>query len=214
MSPNETIVFFDLQTTGFGKQCHIIQLSAVCGERKFKKFILPWCSIDERATELTGFTISDDLSTLFLNGRPIDTVCVSSALKHLIRFLRRCRSGHPRRPVLLAAHCLKQFGKPILTRLLRKFSLWYRFKWVVSGFVDTFPLSKELYPDLPNHQHNTLVKHCLGEDYIVPRPKEARTLQDLFNSWIQQFGCLDRYLRDPKIFQELQKNGHKNKILH
>ncbi|XP_049429303.1 uncharacterized protein LOC125886949 isoform X2 [Epinephelus fuscoguttatus] len=214
MSPNETIVFFDLQTTGFGKQCHITQLSAVCGEGKFKKFILPWRPIDKRATKLTGFTISDDLSTLFLNGRRVDTVCVSYALKCFIRFLGSCCSGHPHRPVLLAAHCVKQFGKHILTRLLLKFSLWHRFKRVVSGFVDTFPLSKELYPDLLNHQHKTLVEHCLGDDYIIPKPKEATTLQDLFNSWTQQFGSLDRYLHDPKIFQELQKNGHKNKILH
>ncbi|XP_049928582.1 uncharacterized protein LOC126407591 isoform X3 [Epinephelus moara] len=201
MSPNETIVFFDLQTTGFGKQCHIIQLSALCGERELKFFTLPGCPINQRATELTGFTISD--GRLFLNGRPVDAVRVYYALTSFINFLRSCRSGRPRRPVLLAAHSAKRFGAPILTRLLDMFSLWHQFERVVSGFVDMLPLGKELYPDLPNHRLQTLVEHCLGEDYNVPTPKDAMIQQELFNSWSQEFGSLDRYLHDPKIFKEL-----------
>ncbi|XP_078023854.1 DNA polymerase III PolC-type-like [Epinephelus lanceolatus] len=179
------IVFFDLETTGLDPGCHIIQLSAVCGEREFNAYILPRRPISPRATELTGLTQSR--GTLYRHWTPLDTVFLYDALKDFIDFLRycrprRCKRPH-RRPVLLAAHNAKEFDAPILARVLQKCSLWEDFQQVVSGFVDTLLLSRNLY-DLHSYSLKSLAKHFLHRYYDAHDGLEdARILQELFDVW-------------------------------
>ncbi|XP_029289261.1 uncharacterized protein LOC115009440 [Cottoperca gobio] len=178
MSGDEMIVFFDLETTGLDtKVCDIIQLSAIHENKDFNVYILPSCPIHERASEVNGFTVGD--GRLLLNGTPVDTVPLVDALTSFIDFLR---SFH--RPVLLAAHNAKGFDAPLLQRVLRQFSLYTEFQQVVSGFVDTLPLSRNLHPDLPSYSQVNLVQHFLGKTYNAHDALEdASILQELFNSW-------------------------------
>ncbi|XP_042352497.1 DNA polymerase III PolC-type-like [Plectropomus leopardus] len=178
MSGNKTIVFFDLETTGLDTYvCDIIQVSAICGERVFNVYTLPRRALTESAKQVTGFTVSDD--GLFLHGRPVDTVPLVDALTSFIDFLRSFR-----RPVLLAAHNARRFDAPVLTRVLRTLFLRQEFQQVVSGFVDTFLLSKNLYRDLGSHSQEYMVRHFLGMAYEAHNAVEdARMLQELFNSW-------------------------------
>ncbi|XP_049429310.1 DNA polymerase III PolC-type-like isoform X1 [Epinephelus fuscoguttatus] len=179
------IVFFDLETTGLDPRCHIIQLSAICGEREFNAYILPRRPISPKASELTGLTQSR--GTLYRHGTPLDTVFLYDALNDFIDFLSSCRPRRRtrphRRPVLLAAHNAERFDAPILARVLRKCSLWEDFQQVVSGFVDTLPLSRNLY-DLHSYSLEFLVEYFLHRDYDAHDGLEdARILQKLFGFW-------------------------------
>lgn len=178
MSDNKTIVFFDLEATGLDTAvCDIIQVSAICGEKVFNVYTLPRRSLTESARQVTGFTVSD--GSLFLHGNAVDTVPLVDALTSFISFLRSFR-----RPVLLAAHGAKRFDAPVLTRVLRRLALHQEFQQVVSGFVDTFLLSKNLYRNLGSHSQQYMVRHFLGRTYEAHNAVEDATmLQELFNSW-------------------------------
>ncbi|XP_074489941.1 DNA polymerase III PolC-type-like isoform X2 [Sebastes fasciatus] len=179
MSQNKLIVFFDLETTGLVTTvCDIIQVSAICGEKDFNVYTLPDCAIDPDATKVSGFTVTD--GELFCRGTPKDTVPLVDALTRFINFLRSFR-----RPVLLAAHNAKQFDAPIICRVMRQLNLQQEFQQVVSGFVDTFLLSKKLFRGLSiGHSQKNLVRHFLGKSYNAHDASEDATmLQELFNHW-------------------------------
>ncbi|XP_034444939.1 DNA polymerase III PolC-type-like [Hippoglossus hippoglossus] len=178
MSSNSTIVFFDLETTGLDTNvCDIIQLSAVCGERLFNVYTLPFRAISEDTTRVNGFTVSN--GGLFLRGNLLYTTPVYEALTSFIAFLQ---SFH--RPVLLAAHNAKGFDAPILTRVLLQNHLLQEFQQVVSGYLDTLLLSKWLYPNLPRHSQQFMVSHFLGRSYDAHNAVEdARMLQELYKIW-------------------------------
>ncbi|XP_071348554.1 maternal protein exuperantia-1-like [Trachinotus anak] len=178
MSDNKIIVFFDLETTGLDTDvCDIIQLSAICGERDFNVYTLPRRPLTESAREVTGFTVS--AFGLFLHGVPMSTTPLVEALTSFIAFLRSFR-----RPVLLAAHNARRFDAPVLTRVLQQYSLRQEFQRVVSGFVDTFLLSKNLFRSQASYSQENLVRHFLGKTYDAHNAVEdARMLQELFKSW-------------------------------
>ncbi|XP_071399218.1 DNA polymerase III PolC-type-like [Centroberyx affinis] len=179
MSDQHTIVFFDLETTGLDTAvCDIVQLSAISGERSFNAYAFPRCPITDDATRVTGFTVRGD--ALLLHGRPVDTVPLRQALSSFISFLRSFR-----RPLLLAAHNAKRFDGPILARVLQECSLTQDFQEVVSTFLDTFLLSKQLYaPGLARYSQEYLVRYFLKKSYDAHNALEdAKTLQELYKKW-------------------------------
>ncbi|KAL3061122.1 hypothetical protein OYC64_009352 [Pagothenia borchgrevinki] len=174
-----TIVFFDLQTTGLDtKSCHIVQLGASCENTIFNRYILPGIPIEYEATEVNGFTVS--YGQLFLHDELVSTVYLYHSLKSFIDYL-----GSFFCPVLLAAHNAWRYDQIVLMRVLRKFSLFEQFEQVVSGFVDTLPLSKKLYPQLKWFNQPYLVRCFLGEGYNAHNAVEkAEELEELFwNCW-------------------------------
>ncbi|KAL3061120.1 hypothetical protein OYC64_009350 [Pagothenia borchgrevinki] len=174
-----TIVFFDLQTTGLdAKSCHIVQLGASCENTIFNRYILPRIPILDEATEVNGFTVR--YGQLLLHGEPVRTVSLYHSLKSFIDYL-----GSFFCPVLLAAHYAWGYDQIVLMRVLRKFSLFEQFEQVVSGFVDTLPLSKKLYPQLKWFNQPYLVRCFLGERYNAHNAVEkAEELEELFwNCW-------------------------------
>ncbi|KAI4796254.1 hypothetical protein KUCAC02_027863 [Chaenocephalus aceratus] len=175
-----TIVFFDLETTGLGtKSCHIVQLAASCKHFTiFNRYILPGIPIGYKATKVNGLTVS--YGQLFLHGEPVSTVPLYHSLKSFIHYLGRFPG-----PVLLAAHNSRRFDQIVLMRVLRKFFLFEQFKRVVSGFVDTLPLSKKLYPQLDCFKQPCLVRYFLGRKYNAHNAVEdAKQLEELFcNRW-------------------------------
>ncbi|KAK5866987.1 hypothetical protein PBY51_011513 [Eleginops maclovinus] len=178
MSGDKIIVFFDLEATGLDTHvCDIIQLSAICGRMDFNRYILPTRPLSESAKQVTGLAFRD--GRLFLHGTRVETVSLVDALTSFLDYLRSFR-----KPVLLAAHSAMRFDAPVITRWLRKHSLFNEFQQVVSGFVDTFPLSKNLHRGLSSYSQVNLVRHFLGKSYSAHNGVEdARMLQELFNSW-------------------------------
>uniref|UniRef100_A0A8D0AIX9 exodeoxyribonuclease III n=1 Tax=Sander lucioperca TaxID=283035 RepID=A0A8D0AIX9_SANLU len=138
--------------------------------------------ITEGASQLTGFTVKK--GQLYLHESHVRTVSLFSALKSFIKFLSYFRG-----PVLLAAHNAMEFDALVLTRLMRKrFFLWNRFQQVVSGFVDTFILSKNVYPRhlYPGikYSQKSLVNDFLRKSYDAHDALEdAKMLEELFNFW-------------------------------
>lgn len=157
--------------------CDIIQVSAVCGDRVFNVYTLPRQTLTESAREVTGFTVRN--AVLFLRGRPVDTIPLTEALTSFIEFLRSFGQ-----PVLLAAHNARRFDMPVILRVLRRCSLKQKFQEVVHGFVDTFILSKQLFPKLSSYSQENMVRHFLRRTYDAHNAMEdARMLQELYKAW-------------------------------
>ncbi|KAI9546509.1 hypothetical protein NQZ68_026730 [Dissostichus eleginoides] len=176
MALPDTIVFFDLETTGT-KSCHIVQLGANCENDDFNRYILPRIPIEYGATKVHGLTVSD--GQLFLHGEPVSTMTLYYSLTTFIDYL-----GSFPGPVLLAAHNSRRFDEIVLMRVLRKFSLFEQFKQVVFGFVDTLLLSRNLYPQLDCYTLPYLVDYFLDRQYNAHNAVEdAKQLEELFNYW-------------------------------
>ncbi|KAL0967926.1 hypothetical protein UPYG_G00259920 [Umbra pygmaea] len=179
VSGDHTIVFFDLETTGLDTSvCDIIQLSAICGDKTYNAYILPRCSMTNQASQVTGFTVSNQ-RTLLLHGRPVDTIPLSEALTSFISFLRSFRKP------ILAAHNARLFDSPVLARALGECSLRCQFQQVVSGFLDTFLISKELFSDrVSKFSQEHLVSVFLRKTYEAHNALEdVKVLQELYQNW-------------------------------
>ena len=69
--------------------------------------------------------------------------------------------------MILIAHNNKNFDCLILFNHLKHFNLWNYFCTFVSGFADTLPFFRKLYPEFQNHKQETLVKNLLQEPYMA-----------------------------------------------
>lgn len=173
---DETAVFFDLETTGLDvPTCDIVQLSAISGENSFNAYFLPRCSITDEAAHLTGLTVHE--GTLYLHGKPMQTYLHRQALIRFISFLKTFN-----RPFLVG-HNSRKFDCPVLLRVLEEFGLSEEFREVVSGCVDTWRLSKEMFR-LKKYSQQFLVQHFLQQTYRAhDATEDVRTLQELYRVW-------------------------------
>ncbi|XP_065198098.1 uncharacterized protein LOC135829628 [Sycon ciliatum] len=57
-SKDTNLVFFDLETTGFGNCAEIVQLAAQSGSNTFSQYVVPEKSIHPKATEKIGLTVT------------------------------------------------------------------------------------------------------------------------------------------------------------
>ncbi|XP_062858652.1 protein PML-like [Trichomycterus rosablanca] len=192
----DRLVFFDLETTGLNtSSCDICQLSAICGKRVFNAYLFPRCPIDYGASKVTGLTTQD--KQLLLHGQPVETVPIKEALKSFISFLSTVN-----RPILVGHNC-KRFDCPILLRILREFDLLDNFFDVVSGFLDTLLLSREMF-SLQKYSQPFLVQHFLHKTYGAHNATEdVRLLQELFTVWRPSPNLVIRhtfYEKGPKHF--------------
>ncbi|KAL7858017.1 hypothetical protein AOLI_G00181190 [Acnodon oligacanthus] len=181
-----TPVFFDLETTGLDTAgCDIVQLSAISGDQVFNVYMLPRCPITEGASRVTGLTTKG--RKLFLHRQLVDTVPVQEALMSFISFLKTFS-----KPFLVGHNC-KRFDCPILLRILREFYLLDQFRDVVSGFLDTLLLSREMFA-LPKYSQPYLVQHFLQKSYGAHNATEdVKALQDLYTVWRPNTELLNRH---------------------
>ncbi|XP_051976016.1 three prime repair exonuclease 4 [Xyrauchen texanus] len=170
-------VFFDLETTGLGPSCEIVQLAAVSGEHTFNLFMVPRCRMQPGASRVTGFRVRRQ--RLFLHRRPVLTSSLREALVSFITFLQML--GRP----LLAGHNIRRFDCHVLARALDEFNLRSDFQNGVSGFVDTLPLARQLlkYSGLQSFKQENLVKTILGVSYAAHNALEdVLALQKLYRA--------------------------------
>ncbi|XP_010899639.2 protein PML-like [Esox lucius] len=178
-SCDHNIVFFDLETTGLDTSvCDIIQLSAISGESTFNAYVLPRCSMTEEATRITGLSVSNR-QTLLLHGQPVNTIPLKEALTSFISFLRSFRKP------ILAAHNARRFDSPVLARALGECSLRCQFQQVVSSFLDTFLISKEMFSNtVTRFSQEHLARVFLRKTYEAHNALEdVKVLQELYQSW-------------------------------
>ncbi|XP_045614886.1 uncharacterized protein eEF1gamma isoform X1 [Procambarus clarkii] len=151
------LVYFDVETTGFERDCDIIQLSAVMGNLQFNQYVQPNKSVAWQAAEITGLTYK--LGSLYHHNKKVEAVNPEKALQLFISWLE------PLAPVTLVAHNCYRFDARKLLNIFKKFRLENTLAELVVGFVDTLPLFRKMYPSLENHKQETLVRVLLKESY-------------------------------------------------
>ena len=149
-------------------------------------YMMPEIAIDRGAAEVTGFSVRD--GALLLQGTAVPTVTLTEALTSFLDFLQSLEQ-----PVLLAAHGARRFDKPVLDRALLRCSLTRQFQQLGSRYLDTFLLSKALYPRIDSYSQVNLVRHFLGKIYNAHNALEdVRALQELYSCWDPSEGTLNR----------------------
>ncbi|XP_078409953.1 protein PML-like [Cetorhinus maximus] len=172
----ETLVFFDLETTGLDKYCDIVQLSAVSGEKIFDKYILPSNPMSAGAAAVTGIQIMDGI--LYLRGEPQPTCSLQEAMAAFFQFLQSLD-----RP-LLAGHNIWKFDGPIILRAWKELSMKDQFASCVTGFLDTFWLSRDIVPrsEVSSYRQPDLVRTYLKKDYEAHNAiEDVKSLQELYS---------------------------------
>lgn len=131
------LVFFDLETSGFRKNDEILQIAALCEERKFSVYINPTKSIDDKASAHTG--LKNINGNLYFRGQKVISVSLKDALHSFLQFLNLST-----KPCLLIAHNVT-FDKSHLLRAILKSSMVQNFS-KIAGFSDSLPLFKKHFP--------------------------------------------------------------------
>ncbi|XP_075875458.1 DNA polymerase III subunit epsilon-like [Nelusetta ayraudi] len=177
---HQCIIFFDLETTGLNiRDCEIIQLSAICGDKTFNAYTMPSGKVADDATKVTGLSVRE--GRLYLHETPVATVPLRQVFTSFLAYIRSFQV-----PVLLAAHNAKFFDWVILTRVLQQQfpDVWPQFQRMVPGYLDTLPLSKRVCPGLTSYSLSSLVNRFLGGAFGAHNAVEdARVLQELFYTW-------------------------------
>nr|XP_015199196.1 PREDICTED: uncharacterized protein LOC107076967 [Lepisosteus oculatus] len=175
---HRSLVFFDLETTGLGPRCDIVQLSAVSGDHTFNVYMVPRRPILRGASVVTGFTVRR--RQLWLHSQALPTITHWEALISFVAFLRMLN-----RP-FLAGHNIRRFDCPVLLKVLDEFHLREDFQQATSGFVDTLLLARELFrhSSIRSYRQEHLVRACLGTSYQAHNALEdVKALQRLFRAW-------------------------------
>jgi DNA polymerase III epsilon subunit-like protein len=82
----KTHIFFDLETTGLGKDCDIVQIAAVHENGKtFNRYIIPEVDIEEDATKINGITKVNVVTDTDVNGIPKVKGELRKKVAHFIR---------------------------------------------------------------------------------------------------------------------------------
>ncbi|XP_042267950.1 three prime repair exonuclease 4 [Thunnus maccoyii] len=175
-SSHRSVVFFDLETTGLGQSCEIVQLAAVSGGHYLNLYIIPRCRIDRGAAKVTGFRVRRQ--RLYLHRQVVLTNSLREVLVSFIAFLQML--GRP----LVIGHNIRRFDCPLLARALDELDLRAKFESSVSGYVDTLPLAREMLKDrcLQSFRQENLVRELLGVNYKAHDALEdVRALQTLYS---------------------------------
>uniref|UniRef100_UPI00398E765D protein PML-like n=1 Tax=Pristiophorus japonicus TaxID=55135 RepID=UPI00398E765D len=172
----ETLVFFDLETTGLGKDCEIVQVAAVSGERIFAKYILPNRPISAGAAAINGLQVMDGV--LYLREVPQPTCSLADAMAAFLQFLQSL--DRPR----LAGHNIWSFDSPIIVSAWEEVSLKDQFARCVTGFLDTLWLARAVVPrsEVKSHQQTELVQAFLKKSYDAHNAiEDVKSLQELYS---------------------------------
>ncbi|KAF7653295.1 hypothetical protein LDENG_00085020 [Lucifuga dentata] len=170
----QKLVFFDLETTGLGQSCDIIQLAAVSGGHLLNLYTIPHCKVQRGAAKVTGFKVRRQ--KLYLHRQLVPTNSLREVLVSFIAFLQML--GRP----LLVGHNIRRFDCPLLARALCELDLRAEFESSVSGCVDTLPLLREMLKGrrFQSFGQENLVREVLGVSYEAHDALEdVRALQTL-----------------------------------
>ncbi|XP_078328929.1 uncharacterized protein LOC111121070 isoform X2 [Crassostrea virginica] len=154
---DQTLVFFDLETTGLARTSHITQLAAVHGNETFSTYVMPDIPITPSASDITGLEVRNGI--LYHHGKKVNTLSISVALDSFFSFLEKFSN------VILVGHNIKTFDCPVLLEALESCRMIPKLTETVKGFLDTRILFKTVHPNLHSYSQQSLAKTLLNMSY-------------------------------------------------
>ncbi|XP_062596747.1 uncharacterized protein LOC134258225 [Saccostrea cucullata] len=151
-------VYFDLETTGLGRNSHITQIAAVCVDEQWQRFVRPKIPISSSASDVTGITVRNGL--MFHRGKPVQSSNISDALESFMQFISKQGNG-----TILCGHNIKSFDCHVLFHALEASGKLEDFETIVPGFFDTKLLFQSQFPGLPSYTQQALVASFLECEY-------------------------------------------------
>lgn len=161
---NDTIVVFDLETTGLPIHSDICQIAAqVLGENKiWSSYLVPSKNISPGASKVNGLSVGKDemgRRVLMRGQQVLPAEGYIAGLKLFYRYLcqisKRCRKYDLNARVILLAHNAKRFDAPILLNAFRRISVTsQKFDKLGICFADSLLLLREIQKKNP-----TLISH-------------------------------------------------------
>ena len=168
-----SFVVFDLETGGLRYLEHdILQISAVCGDKEFNAYVEPTRPISREASNVNKLTHVN--GQLHYKRNPVETIPITDALQQFMDFLQEIPKPIP------VGHYSKQFDLPFLRFYLKENNMWETFLSVVVGYVDTWIVFRQEFPNRTSYKQVDLVRGLLGEEYEAHSALEdVRALQKL-----------------------------------
>ncbi|KAK0158038.1 hypothetical protein PV327_011232 [Microctonus hyperodae] len=148
-----SIVYFDLETSGFQKNANIVQwrisgsgvrhnilqIAAKSENTTFNVYVTPTKPVDVSASKITGLQNID--GCLFVHGKEVHTLSITEALVSFLQFL-----------ISISPHCLlvahnARFDSSHLIHAIITTNMVDEFSNVLIGFTDTLNLFKRNLPE-------------------------------------------------------------------
>ena len=174
-------MFFDLETTGLGRDADITQLSAVCLNKQYNQYVLPNKPINSGASAVTGITFHNGI--LHHNRVPVDAVTPHVALTGFLDFIASL-SNDESCQVILVGHNIERFDIPILYNVLRELKMLSEFMKYVSVCIDTLAVARSIFHGKSaghDYKQGTLVSKNLGKSYEAHNAlADVQSLQELY----------------------------------
>lgn len=127
-----------------GRNFHITQIAAVCGENQWQCFVKPKIPISSSASDVTGITMRG--SQMFHRGIPVHSSNLSFALGSFVEFISRQGKF-----AVLSGHYIQSYDCHVLFNDLKAVGKMNTFKDHVARFVDTKLLFRSQFPGLPSY---------------------------------------------------------------
>ncbi|XP_052065212.1 uncharacterized protein LOC127705004 [Mytilus californianus] len=177
----ECKVFFDLETTGLGRNSDIIQIAAKSNSNSFNRYVIPRVDIQIEASKITGITYSHGTNKTYVQGDIVEPVTLHKALLDFIHFLKE-----QNQPIILG-HNICNFDIPVIVNKLKEIHVicFSTFCETVKGFIDTMKVARKYIPknDVENFKQQTLVKQFVGENYSAHNAiEDVDSLKTLYDS--------------------------------
>lgn len=137
-------MYFDLETSGLGPDCEILQLAMIDEfGREFNEYAMPERPIDDGASKVTRLTLSANRDVLLYDGKAVEALSLSALLESAIEFLR-----HYTEKVVLIAHNCFNFDAPVLKRALLQHGVYENFCDINVKFADSYRMMWCKFPAL------------------------------------------------------------------
>lgn len=150
--PIADVVVFDLETTGFGRDCQIVQLAALRLSSPgitFSRYVLPSITISHEATKVTKLSLgrASGKDILLHNNKQVDAVSWEVVEEDFVAWLDQTGASNC---VLLAHNCYTFDARVLLSQCSTSL------KTKVLAFVDSLPALRARLPSYKSHTVSAL----------------------------------------------------------
>ncbi|CAG2214298.1 unnamed protein product [Mytilus edulis] len=184
-----SVVVFDIETTGFGYDSEIVQLSAVCDKGEFDKYIIPTKPIHPKATEVTHLFSTG--TRLYYKGQQLKTEPKENVFNSFIDWLPK--------NALLVAHNCKQFDAKILVSQMQP---------LASTFLEN------LKDHIKSYSQSSLAKDILKTTYNAHNAlDDVKILKQLIEVDITKEQLIENSFEVNEIERQLQMFNAKKHLL-